>query len=238
MEVVIGVLAFQGAFHEHLEMLRRIPKPEDVNLRLVEVKKPEQIDQLDALILPGGESTTMSIFLSSNNFVDKLKNWMNPSSTPPPPVWGTCAGLILLSNEIEGQKKGGQVNLGGLSVKVSRNYFGGQINSFEADLVVADSQYFKRSPNHDGAQEQVSQEQTHHAVFIRAPGIIAHDPTEVEVLARLGDVVVAVKQGNLVATCFHPELTRDPLWHQSFLHLVIQRKRELMSKDNKLQQQE
>lgn len=106
-EIYVGVLCLQGAFIEHISKLKLIRelKKNSVSINVVDVRKPEQLEGLDGLIVPGGESTTLSVFLSKDGFADKLKEWMKRSVT----VWGTCAGLILFSDELLGQKKGGQI---------------------------------------------------------------------------------------------------------------------------------
>jgi 5'-phosphate synthase pdxT subunit len=193
----IGVLALQGAFIEHINMLRRL------GVEAVEVRKAEQLDGLDGLIIPGGESTTMGLVAERWGLVEPLRRWVHSGQ----PTWGTCAGMILLAERATAQKQGGQPLLGGLDVTVNRNYFGRQTESFEADLAVPAL-----------GDEPV------HAVFIRAPAITQVGP-QVECLAELAvpdreQVVVAVCQGRILATAFHPELTDDPRWHALFLSMV------------------
>lgn len=193
----IGVLALQGAFIEHITMLQRL------GVDAVEVRKPEQLADLDGLIIPGGESTTMGLVAERWGLVQPLRDWVRAER----PTWGTCAGMILLAERAEGQKQGGQPLIGGLDITVNRNYFGRQTDSFETDLHVplwADAPF--------------------HAIFIRAPAIIALGPT-VELLAQVttktGEtVIVAARQKNLLATAFHPELTGDPRWHALFVEMV------------------
>jgi pyridoxal 5'-phosphate synthase pdxT subunit len=193
----IGVLALQGAFIEHIEMLRRL------GVDAVEVRKPEQLHDLDGLIIPGGESTTMGLVAERWGLVVPLRDWVKAGR----PTWGTCAGMILLAERAEGQKQGGQPLLGGLDVLVNRNYFGRQVDSFETELHV---------PRWG--------DELFHAIFIRAPAIIAVGP-QVEPLAHVttptGETVIAaVRQQNLLATAFHPELTPDPRWHAFFVEMV------------------
>jgi len=194
--VVIGVLALQGAFHEHAVMLRKL------GATVVEVRKPDQLAGLDGLILPGGESTTMALIAERWGMVAPLRDWVRSGR----PVWGTCAGMILLADWAIGQKEGGQTLLGGLHVTVNRNYFGRQTESFETEL---DAPVLGVAPIH--------------AVFIRAPAIVEVG-TDVQVLAKTAghgeDVIVAVRQGPLLATAFHPELTPDLRWHSYFLGMV------------------
>ena len=198
MNTTIGVLALQGAFLEHETMLRRL------DVTPVQVRKPEQLAGLDGLIIPGGESTTMGLVAERWGLVAPLKAWVQRGQ----PTWGTCAGMILLAARASGQKAGGQPLIGGLDVTVNRNYFGRQADSFETWLTVP-----------------VLGDPPIRAVFIRAPAIV-ETGAGVDVLAttagRAGEtVVVAVRQGPLLATAFHPELTDDLRWHAYFvLHVM------------------
>ena len=193
----IGVLALQGAFIEHIGMLQRL------GVEAIEVRKAEQLAELDGLIIPGGESTTMGLVAERWGLVEPLRAWVEAGK----PVWGTCAGMILLAERAVGQKQGGQPLLGGLDVLVNRNYFGRQVDSFETELHVplwADAPF--------------------HAIFIRAPAIVEVGPT-VEPLAHVttptGETVIAAaRQQNLLATAFHPELTTDLRWHALFVEIV------------------
>ena len=192
---IIGVLALQGAFIEHIAMLRR------AGVEGVEVRKPEQLVGLDGLIIPGGESTTMGLVAERWGLVEPLRAWVHGGR----PTWGTCAGMILLAERATGQKLGGQPLIGGLDVTVNRNYFGRQVDSFETTLTVA------------GFDPPESP-----AVFIRAPAIVEVG-AGVEVLARLSEsVIVAVRQGAILATAFHPELTPDLRWHELFIEMLRQ----------------
>ena len=121
---VIGVLALQGAFAEHIVQLGR------VGARGVEIRKPQQLDDIDGLIIPGGESTTMGLIAERWGLVEPLREWVHSGR----PTWGTCAGMILLADRAEGQKLGGQPLIGGLDVTVNRNYFGRQMDSFQGML--------------------------------------------------------------------------------------------------------
>ena len=194
--VTIGILALQGAFVEHEAMVRRL------GAQAVQVRKPEQLADLDGLIIPGGESTTMGLVAERWGLVEPLRAWVRSGK----PTWGTCAGMIMLADRATGQKEGGQTLLGGLDVTVNRNYFGRQNESFETWL---------RVPALGEAPIR--------AVFIRAPAIVAAGAS-VEVLAtvpgRGEDVIAAVRQGNILATAFHPELTDDLRWHALFLAMV------------------
>ena len=197
--VRLGVLALQGAFREHINMLERL------GVEAVEVRRAEQLDDLDGLIIPGGESTSMALVAERWGLVGPLRRWVNMGR----PTWGTCAGMILLAERATGQKRGGQALIGGLDVTVNRNYFGRQVDSFEADLDVP-----------------ALGETPVHAVFIRAPAItaIAADVVVLATVPGWGDdceaVVVAVRKGPILATAFHPELTDDLRWHRYFVQIV------------------
>jgi 5'-phosphate synthase pdxT subunit len=184
-----GVLGLQGDFAEHLATLERI------GVESVDVRRPEQLDAIDALIIPGGESTTIGKLASQYGFIEKLRD----RAAEGMPVWGTCAGAIFIAKDVPGHPH----PLAGLmDMTVERNAFGRQVDSFEADLDVAEL-----GP------------QPFHAVFIRAP-LIKRVGRGVDVLAMLGDgTVVAARQGRLLATSFHPELTRDERFHRYFLSL-------------------
>ncbi|CAK8574860.1 unnamed protein product [Lathyrus sativus] len=217
---VVGVLALQGSFNEHIAALRRL------GVKGVEIRKPEQLLTVNSLIIPGGESTTMAKLAEAFNLFPALREFVQMGK----PVWGTCAGLIFLANKATGQKTGGQELVGGLDCTVHRNFFGSQIQSFETELLVP---------------ELVSEEggpETFRGVFIRAPGILNVGP-DVQVLADYpvpsdkvpssdssvegkkenaeegSKVIVAVRQGNILATAFHPELTADTRWHSYFLKM-------------------
>ncbi|MCC6457622.1 MAG: pyridoxal 5'-phosphate synthase glutaminase subunit PdxT [Caldilineaceae bacterium] len=189
----IGVLALQGAFAEHIAILRRL------GVEAVEVRTPAQMEGLDGLILPGGESTTMGLVAERWGLVEPLRAWVHGGK----PTWGTCAGMILLADHATGQKQGGQPLIGGLHVTVNRNYFGRQVDSFETTLTV---------PCFEPDESP--------AIFIRAPAITELGE-DVEPLAELpGPVYVAVRQGPILATAFHPELTPDMRWHALFVEMA------------------
>jgi 5'-phosphate synthase pdxT subunit len=185
----IGVLALQGAFIEHINILCSL------SVDAVEVRKPEQLRDLDGLIIPGGESTTFGKLAVEYGLIEPLRAFCNSGK----PVWGTCAGMIFLAKDV-GRK---QPVLGVMDVQVQRNAFGRQVDSFEVDL---DIPALGKEP--------------FHAIFIRAP-LIESVGKGVEVLAKLDDgTVVAARQGNLLATSFHPELTNDTRFHRYFLERV------------------
>jgi 5'-phosphate synthase pdxT subunit len=229
--VKIGVLALQGAFIEHVAKLKSIPGVEPI-----EVRTRDQLQGLDGLIIPGGESTSMVLIAERSNMLDPLREFVH---RPDKAVWGTCAGLILLSNKLEGQKEGGQAVLGGLDVTTSRNYFGRQLNSFECNLWLKKEAFFEEAES-----------KPFRGIFIRAPAIVSVDGPDVEVLAEVdvdprsssrnktvlesgeekpgseAKVVVAVQQGRLLGTAFHPELTDDLRWHQKFVELTRKTKQQ------------
>lgn len=182
----IGVLALQGAFAEHVVML------ETLGVRTVLVRLPEHLDGLDGLILPGGESTSMRLLAQDFALVEALRAFAASR-----PVWGVCAGLVLLARDIGGEES----LLGALDITVARNAYGRQRDSFVAEVSVADI---------------AEAERPFPAVFIRAPRITDVGP-DVTVLARHRGEPVAVRQGWLMATAFHPELTADGRLHAWFL---------------------
>ena len=189
----IGVLALQGDFVEHISMLKRL------KVEASEVRLPEQLKGLDGLIIPGGESTTIGKLAVEYNLMDALKQFGQRRA-----IWGTCAGAIFLSKDISRD----QPLLGLMDIKVERNAFGRQIDSFETDLDVPE---LKKAT---GTTEDF------HAVFIRAP-LIESVSGDAKILASLTDGrIVAAQQGHLLATAFHPELTNDTRFHEYFLTLV------------------
>jgi len=189
----IGVLALQGDFAEHQVMLRH------VGAEASQVRLPAELEALDGLVIPGGESTTIGKLAVTFGLIEPLRRFAAVH-----PVWGTCAGAIFLSKDARGD----QPLLGAMDITIQRNAFGRQVDSFEADLSVP------ALPN---------PEHPFHAVFIRAP-LIERVGKGVEVLARLPEgnagPIVAARQGNLLATSFHPELTNDDRFHRYFLSLV------------------
>jgi 5'-phosphate synthase pdxT subunit len=191
--VRVGVLALQGDFQEHALMLRA------AGAEAVEVRTLAQLDSVDGLIIPGGESTTIARLLLAFELMEPLRERIAGGL----PVWGTCAGAILLADEVPGLDR---PSVGGLAMTVDRNAFGTQVDSFETDVVL------------DGIEGGAF-----HAVFIRAP-VITEARGETSVVARLPDGrIVAARQGALFATCFHPELTNDHRIHQWFVDCVRSR---------------
>ncbi|KAF6806552.1 pyridoxal 5'-phosphate synthase subunit PDX2 [Colletotrichum sojae] len=250
--VTVGVLALQGGFQEHVDLVRKAaaalssapapsPAPE---IFAVEVRTEEELRRCDALIIPGGESTAISLVATRCGLMEPLREFVKVNRKP---VWGTCAGAILLADEANATKKGGQELIGGLGVRVHRNHFGRQIESFVADL---DLPFLSRG---DGASKPASA--PFPGVFIRAPiveKILSSSDTTitttkqpaassaVDILAVLpgrkgmvdgvsqstgddsvGDIV-AVRQANIFATSFHPELTDDVRIHVWWLEQVLQ----------------
>ncbi|MBI2864209.1 MAG: pyridoxal 5'-phosphate synthase glutaminase subunit PdxT [Chloroflexi bacterium] len=186
----IGVLALQGAFVEHIASLERI------GVEAMPVRLPGQLDGVEGLILPGGESTTIGKLMVIYGF-DKCLGGLVLEGMP---VYGTCAGMILLAREVEGTN---QPLLGLMNLAVKRNAFGRQVDSFELNLAIP-----------------VLGEQPFHAVFIRAPAVRSFGP-EVCVLATLpGGEAVAARQGNMLVTAFHPELTSDTRVHEYFVRMT------------------
>ncbi|MDD4600987.1 Pyridoxal 5'-phosphate synthase subunit PdxT [bioreactor metagenome] len=185
----IGVLALQGAFREHRRML------EACGAEVVEIRKPEELDEVQGLIIPGGESTTIGKLMIEWGLMDKIKTRYNQGMA----IYGTCAGMILLCKEIVSSN---QPRLALLDATVQRNAFGRQRESFEADLTVPE---FGADPVK--------------AVFIRAPFIEQVGPG-VNVMAKVKDKVVIAREGNLLVTAFHPELTDDNRIHKYFISML------------------
>ncbi len=189
----IGVLALQGDFREHREVLERMAVPAR------EVRVPQELEGLDGLIIPGGESTTIVRLMRTSRLLEPLRKLAADGL----PVWGTCAGMILLARRLDAS---GVPALEAMDIAVRRNAFGRQVDSFETDLDIAGL---------DGGP--------FHAVFIRAP-IIEDVGSGVAVLSRLGDgTIVAARQDRLLATAFHPELTQDTRLHGFFLNQLVGR---------------
>lgn len=192
----IGVLALQGDTREHLAALR------ETGAQAVTVRRRAELDAVDALVLPGGESTTMSLLLAEFGLLEPLRERLADGM----PAYGSCAGMILLSGEIlDAGEPGRQARaLGAIDMTVRRNAFGRQVDSFEEDIEFL------------GLRAPV------HAVFIRAPWVERVGP-QVQVLARAGGHVVAVRQGASLATAFHPEVTGDRRVHALFVDIVAGR---------------
>jgi len=186
----IGVLASQGAFVEHIAMLRQL------EVEVLPVRLLQELRGLDGLIIPGGESTSISKLMLDYNLISEIRNLAKNGL----PIFGTCAGMILLANKISDS---GVEPLRVMDITVRRNAFGRQKDSFETELSIP-----------------VLGEKPFPGVFIRAP-IIVRANSEVEILAKLADSIsVAARQGKLLASAFHPELTDDLRFHQYFLDIV------------------
>lgn len=189
----IGVLALQGDFAEHIAMLKQL------GVETAEVRLPVHLQGLDGLIIPGGESTTIGKLAVTYDLMEPLREFGQRRA-----IWGTCAGAIFLSRDVSRD----QPLLGLMDIKVERNAFGRQVDSFEADLDVPE------------LKQATNTTEDYHAVFIRAP-IIEAVQGEAKVLASVPDGrIVAAQQGHLLATSFHPELTNDTRFHEYFLSLT------------------
>ena len=190
MSGVVGVLALQGAFEAHQHVLR------DLGVESLQVRTPSDLELVEALVMPGGESTTMSHLLQTSGLFDAIDARLKQRM----PVFGTCAGMILLAKGIlDGRPD--QRSFGAIDIDVKRNAYGRQIDSFEADIAL------------DGLVEDF------HAIFIRAPQI-ARIGEEVTVLARHNQDVVLARQGSVMVASFHPELTDDARIHSMFIGLL------------------
>jgi 5'-phosphate synthase pdxT subunit len=189
----VGVLALQGDTREHLAALR------EAGAHALTVRRRAELDSVDGLIIPGGESTAMSHLLREFDLLEPLRARLADGM----PAYGSCAGMILLASQIVDAGVSGReaLPLAGIDMTVRRNAFGRQVDSFEADL------------DFTGVDSPV------HAVFIRAPWV-ERVGESVEVLARAGEHIVAVRQGKVLATSFHPEMTGDRRIHQLFVDLL------------------
>jgi 5'-phosphate synthase pdxT subunit len=195
-----GVVALQGDFIEHAQMLRSL------GVEAVEVRLPEQLQGLHGLIIPGGESTTIGKLAVTYGLVDPMRRMAQAGM----PVWGTCAGMILLAKDVGKH----QSLIGVMDIAVKRNAFGRQVDSFEVDVSI---------PALDAVSVGDESGRPFRAIFIRAP-CIQSTGKEVEALASLPDgSIVAARQGNLLVTAFHPELSDDTRLHRFFLTLSGQR---------------
>jgi pyridoxal 5'-phosphate synthase pdxT subunit len=189
----IGALALQGAFIEHVEVIRKL------GVEAVEVRLPKDLEGLAGLIIPGGESTTILKLMHIFNLYGPLKEKIKAGF----PVWGTCAGMICLAKRVHNSQESALEPLALMDIEVKRNAFGRQVDSFEIDLPI-----------------RVLGKKLYHAVFIRAPLIEAVDAS-VKVLAELPDgVIVAARQDNMLVSSFHPELTDDLRFHEYFLKMA------------------
>jgi 5'-phosphate synthase pdxT subunit len=189
----VGVLAIQGDFREHIQMLQSL------GADTTEVRRPEDLFDLEGIVVPGGESTTIRMLMEDFGLTEPVREQIRAGT----PVLGTCAGMIMLARRVDGIPLAG---LDGLDIDVRRNAFGRQVDSFETDLPIPDLG-----------------DEPFHAVFIRAPVVQEASP-DVQTLATLDDGrVVAVRQGSVIGIAFHPELTQDSRFHQLLLDLIATR---------------
>ena len=189
--VTVGVLALQGAFALHREALERC------GADVVEVRKAEHLEGLDGLVIPGGESTTISKLLETFALTEPVAKAIADDLA----IFGTCAGMILLASEVE-DGRSDQISFGAIDISVRRNGYGRQIDSFESDLVI----------------DELGSDPLR-AIFIRAPVVTRVGPG-VEVLAEVDGVPVLCRQGAVMVSSFHPELTNDDRLHQRFIHSI------------------
>lgn len=265
--LTVGVLALQGAFYEHIELLKKAsaakaqadktPSASAPQWEFIEVRTPQELERCDGLILPGGESTTISLVAARSNLLEPLRDFVKLHRKP---TWGTCAGLILLAESANRTKKGGQELIGGLDVRVNRNHFGRQTESFQtlldlpflrsdmAEPVAPFPAVFIRAPVVEKILATPDDAQSNGDNTVTAPSRSAKDElaqsamgSGVEVLATLpgraaklasegvdihadeeaGDII-AVRQGNVFGTSFHPELTGDARIHSWWLDQVLE----------------
>ena len=189
----VGVLALQGTFTEHIDSLRQL------SVEAPPIRLPHELDTLDGLVIPGGESTTMLRLMESFGLIQPIREMARNGL----PIWGTCAGMVLLVKDVSNYET---ETLALMDAKVKRNAFGSQVDSFEADLDIP-----------------LVGEEPYHAIFIRAP-IIEEAKPGVEILSRLADgTIVAIRQNRLLACAFHPEFTDDLRFHSYFLNMVSQK---------------
>lgn len=253
--IVIGVLAIQGAFIEHIYLLKEAVKALQLSgepVTVIEVRTREHLEKCSGLVIPGGESTAISLVAERTGMLGPLRDFIHDTNKA---VWGTCAGLILVANQASGARKGGQELFGGLDVRVNRNHFGSQVDSFTTSLEIPALKDLGDQTKGNGFQ----------CVFIRAPvieainissgnptiyldttavktekGAIASAPisdewakiqqeNQVQALATLpgsmtktgNEICVAVRQGRILGTSFHPELTEDSRIHQWWIKKCV-----------------
>ena len=190
-KINVGVLALQGDFKEHIKMLK------DLNVPVIEIRSAHQLEEIDGLIIPGGESTTINKLMDKYGFKERLKDFSRSGK----PIFGTCAGLIVLSSEVSGKGSG----LGLINMKVKRNAYGRQIDSFEEMVSIN----FDHKP--DPADFK--------SVFIRAPKIV-YTGKNVKVFSSLGDEILLAREKNILVCAFHPELTDDTRIHEYFIEMI------------------
>ena len=186
--MTIGVLAMQGAFKEHIKMLNSL------GVKAIEVRYESELNEVDGLIIPGGESTVIGKLIKEMNLLQPLTSKIKSGL----PVWGTCAGMIVLAKTIEDSDS---THIPVMDIEVRRNAYGKQLGSFKANLSIK------------GLYQDFP------AVFIRAPYIKSVGPN-VEVLSTINEQIVAARQGNMLVTSFHPELTNDTRMHELFIQMI------------------
>ena len=207
----IGILSIQGDIEENFNATKEALKQLNIPGEIINVKDYNEMQNIDGLIIPGGESTVISTLISlKHSILELLKNKINEGL----PVMGTCAGLILLSKEAQDKTTGKtkQKLLESLDITVERNAFGRQHESFETDLDIP-----------------AIGEEPFRAIFIRGP-IVKEIGKDVEILSKYNDKIVAVKQNNLIGTSFHPELTEDIRLHSYFIRTILENKRIVQNK--------
>ena len=198
-KVNIGILGVQGDIEEHITSVESALREITLDGLVSIIKYPEQIDSINGLIIPGGESTSIGKLSNTPNFHNNIKKKITQGM----PVLGTCAGLIFLSNQIvQSPSNISQKLLGALEIETERNAFGRQHDSFQSEFPIPKFGLDKFM-----------------GVFIRAPRIRSIG-SNVEILAKLNDTIIAVKQGNIIATCFHPELSNTVIFHKYLIELV------------------
>jgi len=190
-KINVGVLALQGDFKEHIKMLKGLGVP------VIEIRSTQQLDEIDGLIIPGGESTTINKLMGKYGFTERLEDFCRSGK----PIFGTCAGLIILSSEISGDGFG----LGFIDIKVKRNAYGRQIESFEEIVSI----------NLDHKPDPVGFK----SVFIRAPKIV-YTGENVKILSSSGDDILLAREKNILVCAFHPELTDDTRIHEYFIEMI------------------
>lgn len=226
-QLVVGVLALQGAFKEHIELFNKASKNYQQEFSFIEVRTKDQLVKCDALVVPGGESTSMSLIAERTEMLEPLVNYISSNK----PIWGTCAGLIFLAKQIVNGRPGQKI-LGALDIQVKRNAFGRQLDSFEQNLdfssfisdVLDFPTIFIRAPVVSKVLET-----NYNNELITINGIIDEGDVifstnkhinnhPVEILHKLENgLIVAVKQGKVLGTSFHPELSDDPRFHKWFI---------------------
>lgn len=222
-KLTIGVLALQGAFLEHVQHLEKARSSVGVDYAVLEVRTVEQLAQCQALVIPGGESTSISLVAERSGLLEPLRDFVKKDKKP---VWGTCAGMILLAEEATRTKKDGQELIGGLDVRVARNHFGRQTDSFIMDLpmpFLKDQKQFPcvfiRAPV---VEAVITKDNQTAESNVRAPDVGMPSSDEVNVLSTIPadkakdgeEKIIAVQQDNVFGISFHPELSSDTSIHE------------------------